>query len=242
VIRAAGKVLVVDDEERIRRLLRMYLEKEGFQVEEASGGREGLEMALKEQYDLIVLDLLLPHMNGLTVCRHLRRKKLTPILMLTAIGDEAGKLEGFRAGADDYVVKPFSPREMIYRIKAIISRSNQQETWADSGKQAKSLLLPPLQIDHAGHRVLVHNQEIHLTLKEYELLHFLGINKGIAFTREELLKEIWGPGYICGGDYRTVDTHIKRIREKLGSISAEAGKLIRTIWGFGYCINGPIQE
>jgi len=242
MVRAAGRVLIIEDEERIRRLLRMYLEKEGFQVEEAGSGGDGLEMALNEPYDLIVLDLLLPGMDGITVCRYLRRKKLTPVLMLTAIGDEAGKLEGFRAGADDYVVKPFSPREMIYRIKAIISRFNPQNTWIDPGKQAKNLLLPPLRIDHTGHRVLVDEQEIHLTLKEYELLHFLGTNKGIAFTREELLKEVWGPSYICGSDYRTVDTHIKRIREKLGSISAEAGKLIRTIWGFGYCINGPVQE
>ncbi|MFD0711980.1 response regulator transcription factor [Paenibacillus sp. GCM10027626] len=234
--RQAGRLLIVDDEERIRKLLRMYLEKEGFRIEEASDGKTALQKALLSNYDLIVLDRMLPGMNGIEICSRLRREKQTPVLMLTAQGDELGKLEGFRAGADDYVVKPFSPREVVCRVKAIVNRSGQQPIWTNARRKESDLILPHVTINTAAHRVEVNGYEVRLTLKEYDLLHFLGTNEGIAFTREELLKEVWDYDYIHSGDVRTVDTHVKRIREKLNRISTEAGKLIRTIWGIGYCL------
>ena len=167
-----SRILVVDDEERIRRLLRMYLEKEGYVIDEAEDGETALKKALQEDYDLIVLDLMLPGMDGIEVCTRLRQQKATPVLMLTAKGEEVNRVQGFEVGADDYVVKPFSPREVIFRIKAIIRRSSATAFLAKDAKVSNKIVFPHLVIEHDAHRVTAGGQEVNLTPKEYELLHY----------------------------------------------------------------------
>lgn len=227
----AVRILVVDDEERIRRLLKMYLEKEGYTIEEAMDGEQALELALTNHYDLILLDVMLPGIDGIDVCSKLRVAKSTPVIMLTAKGEEANRVHGFEAGADDYVVKPFSPREVIYRVKAILRRSNHlAETTVASG--SNDLLFAHLRIETDAHRVTTDGVEIQLTPKEFELLHYLASSPDKVFSREDLLKNVWN--YEFFGDLRTVDTHVKRLREKLNKVSADAAAMITTVWGVGY--------
>lgn len=225
------KLLVVDDEERIRRLLKLYLEKEGYVVEEAADGSTALEMAMREDYSLIILDLMLPGMHGVDVCVKLREHKSTPIIMLTADGEEISKLTGFEAGTDDYVVKPFSPREMLLRVKSLLRRSTATANIA-AVEVPSVIVYPHLKIENNAHRVTVLETPIQLTPKEYELLHFLATTPDKVYSREELLKEVWH--YDFFGDLRTVDTHVKRLREKIGAVSPEAAEYIHTIWGVGY--------
>ncbi|GIO22590.1 response regulator transcription factor [Oceanobacillus sp. J11TS1] len=228
----AQKLLVVDDEERIRRLIKMYLEKEDFEIDEAADGKTALEMALQNNYSAIILDIMMPEMDGIEVCEELKKEKDTPVIMLTAKGEESNRVQGFEVGADDYIVKPFSPREAVLRVKAIlrrVSNINYQQSYTT----AKNLLVfPHLTIDHDGHRVTADNQEVSLTPKEYELLCFLASSPDKVFNREQLLKEVWQ--YEFFGDLRTVDTHVKRLREKLNSVSPQAAKMIVTVWGIGY--------
>lgn len=226
------KLLVVDDEERIRRLIKMYLEKEDFEIDEAADGKTALEMALQNNYSAIILDIMMPEMDGIEVCQELKKEKDTPVIMLTARGEESNRVQGFEVGADDYIVKPFSPREAVLRVKAILRRvSNVNYQQLDT--TAKNLLVfPHLTIDHDAHRVTADNQEVSLTPKEYELLCFLANAPDKVFNREQLLKEVWQ--YEFFGDLRTVDTHVKRLREKLNSVSQEAAKMIVTVWGIGY--------
>lgn len=226
------KILVVDDEDRIRRLVRMYLEREDFLIDEADNGRDALEMALEEDYDCIVLDLMMPEMDGIEVCQELRKQKSTPVIMLTAKGEESNRVQGFEVGADDYIVKPFSPREVVLRIKAILKRVTSAPFTNRDGSARDVLVYPHLTIDHDAHRVTADEQEVNLTPKEYELLCFLAKSPDKVFTREELLKEVWQ--YEFFGDLRTVDTHVKRLREKLSSVSVNASKMIVTVWGVGY--------
>ncbi|MEX2461694.1 MAG: response regulator transcription factor [Paenibacillaceae bacterium] len=233
----AGKILIVDDEDRIRTLLRMYLEKEGYLVEDTNDGMIALDRALHKDFDLIVLDVMLPGMNGIEICSNIRQIKETPILMLTARSDEDQRLDGFRAGADDYVTKPFSPREVTCRVNAIVSRSSAAAYLSWKKNVCTNLVFPHLVIEPDAHRVLVNGTKIQLTLKEYDLLNHMAIHYGKVFSREELLKEVWN--YEFGVDFRTVDTHIKRVREKLNAASPEAALLIRTIWGVGYCLIDP---
>lgn len=226
-------ILVVDDEERIRRLLKMYLEREGFFIDEAEDGEIALEKALHINYDLIILDLMLPEMDGIEVCKRVRESKSTPIIMLTAKGEETNRVHGFEAGADDYVVKPFSPREVVYRVKAILKRASATAYLSpETNKTTNTIVFDHLVIDHDAHRITVDGQEVNLTPKEYELLHYLATSPDKVFSREELLKDVWN--YEFFGDLRTVDTHIKRLREKLNKISPEVGKMIVTVWGVGY--------
>ncbi|BBH20335.1 DNA-binding response regulator [Paenibacillus baekrokdamisoli] len=232
----AERLLIVDDEERIRKLLRMYLEKEKYIIDETDNGSMALQQALHVDYDLIVLDIMLPGMNGLDICRRLKSVKQTPILMLTASGNENERLEGFKVGADDYVVKPFSPREVAYRIKAIVNRSSAIPFTSRNRSSCSSIILNPIVIEPAGRRVLVEGTQVHMALKEYDLLYYLALHPGVVFTREELLQAVWEHDYTKSGDYRTVDTHIKWVREKLSPISKKAGNLIQTIWGIGYCV------
>ncbi|GEN31841.1 two-component system response regulator ResD [Cerasibacillus quisquiliarum] len=225
-------ILVVDDEERIRRLLKMYLEREDFIIDEAENGQEALELALKNDYDLILLDIMMPEMDGIDVCQELRKEKNTPVIMLTAKGEESNRVQGFEVGADDYIVKPFSPREVVLRVKAILRRATASD-YNQMDAQAKNILVfPHLTIDHDAHRVTANDQEVNLTPKEYELLCFLAKSPDKVFNREQLLKEVWQ--YEFFGDLRTVDTHVKRLREKLSSVSKEAAKMIVTVWGVGY--------
>ncbi|GAA0327721.1 response regulator transcription factor [Oceanobacillus sp. FSL W7-1293] len=226
------KLLVVDDEERIRRLIKMYLEKEDFEIDEAADGKTALEMALQNNYSAIILDIMMPEMDGIQVCEELKKEKDTPVIMLTARGEESNRVQGFEVGADDYIVKPFSPREAVLRVKAILRRVSNLN-YQQSDTTAKNLLVfPHLTIDHDGHRVTADNQEVSLTPKEYELLCFLANSPDKVFNREQLLKEVWQ--YEFFGDLRTVDTHVKRLREKLNSVSSEAAKMIVTVWGIGY--------
>lgn len=227
-----NRILVVDDEERIRRLLRMYLEKEGYEIDEAEDGETALRKAQQDDYDLIVLDLMLPGMDGVEVCTRLRQQKATPVLMLTAKGEEVNRVQGFEVGADDYVVKPFSPREVIFRIKAILRRSSATAFLSKDLNTSNNIVFPYLVIEHDAHRVTASGQEVNLTPKEYELLHYLASSPDKVFSREELLKDVWN--YDFFGDLRTVDTHVKRLREKLNRVSAEAASMITTVWGVGY--------
>jgi two-component system, OmpR family, response regulator ResD len=226
------KILVVDDEERIRRLLKMYLERENYIIEEAENGNEALEKAFANEYDVILLDLMMPGKDGMEVCRELRERKSTPVIMLTAKGEEVNRVQGFEVGTDDYIVKPFSPREVVLRVKALLRRSSQT-TFVQSDTVAKDVIVfPHLTIDNDAHRVLADGREVSLTPKEYELLYFLAKSPDKVFDREQLLKEVWH--YEFFGDLRTVDTHVKRLREKLNKISEQAARMIITVWGVGY--------
>jgi len=226
------KILVVDDEERIRRLLKMYLERESFLVEEAEDGEAALTKALATDYDVILLDLMMPGKDGMEVCKELREKKATPIIMLTAKGEEINRVQGFEAGTDDYIVKPFSPREVVLRVKALLRRS-ATTTFVQNDSMSKDVIVfPYITIDHDAHRVLAEGKEVSLTPKEYELLYFLAKSPDKVFDRELLLKEVWH--YEFFGDLRTVDTHVKRLREKLNKVSEKAAGMIVTVWGVGY--------
>lgn len=232
-----SSILVVDDEDRIRRLLRMYLEKEGYLIDEAPDGETALQKALEQDYDLILLDVMLPGMDGIEVCGKLRQTKSTPIIMLTAKGEENNRVQGFEVGADDYVVKPFSPREVIYRVKAILRRSSATAYLSKEVASSNNIVFPNLIIEHDAHRVTAGGEEVALTPKEYELLHYLAISPDKVFSREELLKDVWN--YEFFGDLRTVDTHVKRLREKLNKVSSEAATMITTVWGVGYKLEVP---
>ncbi len=233
----SNRILVVDDEERIRRLLRMYLEKEGYDIDEAEDGETAYKLAMEHDYALLVLDLMLPGMDGNEVCVKLREHKSTPVIMLTARGEEANRVQGFESGADDYVVKPFSPREVIYRVKAIIRRSSATAYLSRSHSSSNDIVFPHLVIEHDAHRVTAAGEEISLTPKEYELLHYLAVSPDKVFSREQLLKDVWN--YEFFGDLRTVDTHVKRLREKLNKVSPDAAAMITTVWGVGYKLEVP---
>jgi two-component system, OmpR family, response regulator ResD len=226
------RILVVDDEERIRRLLKMYLEREGYVIDEAEDGNQALAKANSTDYDLILLDIMMPGKDGIEVCREIREKKSTPIIMLTAKGEEMNRVQGFEVGTDDYIVKPFSPREVILRVKALLRRSSKT-TYLQTDTTTKDVIVfPHVTIDNDAHRVTADGKEVSLTPKEYELLYFLAKSPDKVFDREQLLKEVWH--YEFFGDLRTVDTHVKRLREKLNKVSEEAAKMIVTVWGVGY--------
>ena len=228
----AEKILLVDDEERIRKLLNLYLTREGYEITEAGDGKEALELALNEDFHCILLDLMMPEMDGIEVAKELRKEKSTPIIMLTAKGEEGDRVEGLEVGADDYIVKPFSPREVVLRVKAILRRSSET-AFIEKDSSAKDMIVyEHLVIDNDAHRVLADDEKVNLTPKEYELLLFLAKSPDKVFNREELLKEVWN--YDFYGDLRTVDTHVKRLREKLNKVSPEASQMIHTVWGIGY--------
>lgn len=228
-----SRILVVDDEERIRRLVRMYLEREGYKVEEAEDGEQALSLALGEEFDAILLDVMMPGKDGIEVCKELRETKTTPIIMLTAKGEEANRVQGFEVGADDYIVKPFSPREVVLRIKAVLRRSSANSYNSQVENKTKDVIeFSNLIIDNDAHRVTADGMEVGLTPKEYELLVFLAKSPDKVFDREQLLKEVWK--YEFFGDLRTVDTHVKRLREKLNKVSSNAASMIVTVWGVGY--------
>ncbi|MTV22537.1 response regulator transcription factor [Staphylococcus delphini] len=227
-----NEILVVDDEHRIRKLLKLYLEREGYVIAEASDGREALDMAIKYDYSCILLDLMLPEMDGLEVAVKLRELKDTPIIMLTAKGEENNRVEGFESGADDYIVKPFSPREVVLRVKALLRRTESSKAEQNEPHARDMIEFKHLTIDNDAHKVLADGTPVNLTPKEYELLIFLAKTPNKVFDREQLLKEVWH--YEFYGDLRTVDTHVKRLREKLNRVSADAAKMIQTVWGVGY--------
>lgn len=223
------QILIVEDELRIRNLLRLYLEKEGFLVEEAVTGEIGLEKALRYDYDLLILDVMLPGMDGFYVTSRIRQHKTTPILILTAKDSESDVIQGFEAGADDYVTKPFSPREVVHRIKSVVRR--KQSASCENPTSNRRLKLRDFIVEE-DHRLSSRGREIHLTPKEYDLLLYLATSPDKLFSRENILQHVWNYDYSV--DYRTVDTHIKRIREKLDEISPDSSSMIKTVWGLGY--------
>ena len=205
-----NEILIVDDEDRIRRLLKLYLERESFEIHEARDGKEAYELALENNYACILLDLMLPEMDGIEVASKLREHKDTPIIMLTAKGEETNRVEGFESGADDYIVKPFSPR-VVLRVKALLRRTQTANTEQSEPHARDIIEFSHLVIDNDAHRVLADDQQVNLTPKEYELLIYLAKTPNKVFDREQLLKEVWH--YEFYGDLRTVDTHVKRLRE-----------------------------
>ena len=203
------KILVVDDEVNIRRVVREYAEFEGYEVAEAENGMEAVEMVKSEDFDLIVMDIMMPKLDGFSTCKEIKKYKTIPVIMLSARGEEYDKLFGFELGIDDYVVKPFSPKELMARIKAVLKRNNVSESTVP-----EKLVFEGLEIDIAGREVYVDGEKASMTPKEYDLLFYLVKNKNLALTRDKLLEEVWG--YDFFGDDRTVDTHIKMLRNSLG--------------------------
>ena len=222
---SAGKILVVDDDQNICELLRLYIEKEGFEVRIANDGRKALEIFEEQNPDLIMLDIMLPELDGWQVCREIRKKSQCPIIMLTAKGEVFDKVLGLELGADDYVVKPFETKEVVARIKAVLRRygSNAEE-------QVKEVRYDKLSINLTNYELKVDGVAIDTPPKEMELIYHLASTPNRVFTRDQLLDEVWGFDYY--GDSRTVDVHVKRLREKLEGVSDKWA--LKTVWGVGY--------
>ncbi len=218
-----ARLLVVDDEEKIRSMIKKYAVYEGHEIVEASNGFEAIEMCQNRSFDLIIMDIMMPELDGFSACKEIRKMSQTPIIVLSARGEEYDKMHGFEVGIDDYVVKPFSVKELMMRIQAILKRTNAMN---EQGKEI--LVFEGLSIDFTGRIVMVDNQVVDLSPKEYDLLFFMVRNRGIALTRERLISEVWGYDYF--GDDRTLDTHIKLLRKRLG----EYQKFIVTLRGVGY--------
>jgi DNA-binding response OmpR family regulator len=224
-----GEIVVVDDEPQIVRLIRMYLEREGFHAIAASSGAEAIELVARRNPLLVVLDIMLPDIDGWEVCREIRRSSQVPIIMLTAREADEDKIIGLELGADDYVTKPFVPRELIARIKAILRRTAQQPE--SSATEARVVDRGELQIDLDRREVRLHGELIPLRAKEYDLLVELASRPGVVFTRDQLLQDVWG--YDFYGSSGTIDVHIRRLRAKLNDDSSQP-RFIETVWGVGY--------
>jgi len=224
VLQWTGRVLVVDDDEDICKVVKIALEAEGFQVDMAFDGKTGLDLVNCREYDVIILDIMLPVLDGWEVCRRIRKgsDRGIPIIMLTAKTEESDRILGLKIGADDYVIKPFSPRELAFRAKALIRRTKKYN-------KAKVINIANLSVDIGGYRVLLNEKEIELSPKEFELLALLIEYPGQIFSREDVLRNIWGYDFL--GNSRTVDEHIKRLRHKL---DAGQYQYIQTVWGVGY--------
>lgn len=216
------KILVVDDESRMRKLVKDFLIRENYEVLEAGDGEEALDVFYKEKdIALILLDVMMPKLNGWDVCREIRETSKVPIIMLTAKGEEEDELNGFGLGVDEYISKPFSPKILVARIGAILRRTGKQE-------EEKQLSAGGIVIDQTAHMVTVDGRGIDLSFKEFELLTYFIENQGVALSREKILNHVWNYDYF--GDARTIDTHVKKLRAKIG----EKGDYIKTIWGMGY--------
>ena len=224
-----AKILVVDDEKNICELLRLYLEKDGYQVVTAYDGGQALEVFKKESPDLILLDIMLPVLDGWQVCREVRKSSEVPIIMLTAKGETFDKVLGLELGADDYIVKPFETKEVVARIKAVLRRTINKNPHNQS-RDSKELRYDNLEISYTNYSLKINGKSVDVPPKELELIFFLASNPNRVFTRDQLLDEVWGFEYY--GDSRTVDVHIKRLREKLEGVSEEW--CLKTVWGVGY--------
>ena len=222
------KILVVDDDKNICELLRLYLEKEGYSVKLAFDGREGLDAFAKFAPDLILLDVMMPNVDGWQVCRKIRKTSECPIIMITAKGETIDKVLGLELGADDYVVKPFDSKEVVARIKAILRRTSSAAETDNSNKKIVSF--SKLSINLESYELKVDGKVVDTPPKELELLFHLASNPNRVYTRDQLLDEVWGFEYY--GDSRTVDVHVKRLREKLEGVSEEWS--LKTVWGVGY--------
>ena len=220
------KILIVDDDENICELLRLYLEKDGFETIVANDGEQAVDYASKYSPDLILLDIMLPKLDGWQVCREIRKTSETPIIMLTAKGETFDKILGLELGADDYVSKPFDAKEVIARIKAVLRRSHE----SDKSSQVNEVRYDKLRINLTNYELVVNGIKIDTPPKELELIYHLASNPNRVYTRDQLLDEVWGFDYY--GDSRTVDVHVKRLREKLENVSDEW--CLKTVWGVGY--------
>ena len=217
------KILVVDDEQRMRKLVRDFLVKQNFEVMEAGDGEEAVDLFYaNKDIALIILDVMMPKMDGWQVCREIRKYSQVPIIMLTAKSDEKDELQGFDLGVDEYVSKPFSPKILVARVEAILRRTNALE---EGVKEVGGIVL-----NQAAHEVKIDGKNIELSYKEFELLTYFINNQGVALSRERILNNVWNYDYF--GDARTIDTHVKKLRSKLG----DKGEYIKTIWGMGYRI------
>lgn len=222
------QILVVDDEERIRTLIQKYAQFEGHTVFEASNGLEAVELCRKKAFDLIIMDIMMPELDGFSAVKEIRKTASTPVIMLSARGEEYDKIHGFELGVDDYVVKPFSSKELMMRVDAIMKRSgrggdqDRHEVYKTGG----------LLVDFTARKVLIDGENVEMSPKEYDLIFYLVKNRGIALTREKLICEVWG--YDFYGDARTLDTHIKLLRKSLGNYSDR----IVTLRGVGYRFEG----
>lgn len=217
------KILIVDDEKMIRNVVKEYAEFEGYETAEAENGMEAVDLCRKEDFDIIIMDIMMPRLDGYSAVKEIRKTKQIPVIMLSARGEEYDKLFGFEIGVDDYVVKPFSPKELLARIKAVLKRGGTSDE-----PKIEKICFEGLEINITGREVTIDGKTAQLTPKEYDLLFYLVRNKGIALSREKLLEEVWG--YDFYGDDRTVDTHIKMLRSSLGDYR----KFIITLRGMGY--------
>lgn len=227
--RPIQRILVVDDEPVVTEVVQRYLKLEGFDVAIASDGLKALEVAGSWKPDLVVLDLMLPKLDGLSVCRELRSNTTTPIIMLTARGEESDRIVGLELGADDYVVKPFSPRELVARVKSVLRRVSDRSLPELSKEEA--LTFGCLVINGATRQVIQGGRQVNLTSKEFDLLHFLATHPGHVFTRDQLMEHVWDFAY--AGDSSTVTVHVRRLREKLEP-DPEKPRYVKTVWGVGY--------
>ncbi len=216
------KLLIVDDESRIRSLIAKYASFEGYETEEAANGIQAVEMCRKNRYDLIIMDVMMPELDGFSAVREIRKNSTTPVIMLSARGEEYDRIHGFELGIDDYVVKPFSPKELMMRVGAVLKRSNAEK------QESEVIRIDGLTVDFTARRVTVDGQELDLSPKEYDLLFYMVRNRGIALSREKLISDVWG--YDFFGDDRTLDTHIKLLRRQLGPYADR----ITTLRGVGY--------
>ncbi|MGH3949280.1 MAG: response regulator transcription factor [Pseudonocardiaceae bacterium] len=229
-----GRVLVVDDDETVRDVVRRYLEVAGYAVDLAADGAEGLRRFHETPADLVVLDVMMPGVDGLEVCRRLRRVSQVPVVMLTALGEEENRIAGLQLGADDYVTKPFSPRELVLRVGSVLRR-------ARSVAQSLAAAVPAdggIRLDLVGRRATVDGNELSLTIREFDLLAFFLSHQGKVFTRVELLEQVWGWDF---GDHSTVTVHVRRLREKIEADPANPARLA-TVWGVGYRYDGVEQR
>ncbi|WP_244834275.1 response regulator transcription factor [Clostridium sp. BJN0001] len=226
-----GKVLVVDDDENITEVIKMYLESSGYGVRTALDGKKAKEFYSEYNPDIVLLDVMIPYIDGVEVLKWIRKQSDTPVIMLTAKGDTYDKVLALEIGADDYIVKPFEPKELVARVKAVLRRYNKEQTKEDI------IYLDNLTIDSTSYKVIYKGKNLKMPPKEFELLYFLSSNKNKVFTREQLLCEVWGYDY--PGDSRTVDVHIKRLREKIGDDNTWQ---LQTVWGVGYKFEIKKQE
>ncbi len=225
------KILVVDDEEKIRDMIKKYAEFEGYAIEEATDGMDTVIKCRKNSYDLIIMDIMMPELDGFSAVKEIRKTKNTPVIMLSARGEEYDKIHGFEVGADDYVIKPFSPKELMMRVGAIIKRSKSA-----SSESHDTVRYDGLTVDFTSRTVCVNGEKVEMTPKEYELLFYFIRNEGIALTRERLITEVWG--YDFYGDDRTLDSHIKLLRKSLGEYS----RFIVTLRSVGYLFVGEKKD
>lgn len=219
------KILIVDDEAGIRNIIKKYAVFEGHEIEEAADGMEAIQVCREKEFDIIVMDVMMPELDGFSACKEIKKFSKAPVLMLSARGEEYDKIHGFELGIDDYVVKPFSPKELMMRINVIVKRSRGT---SDTENKKEIFTFKGLTVDFTGRLVYIDNEKIDMSPKEYDLFFYLVKNRGIALTRERLITDVWG--YDFFGDDRTLDTHIKLLRKSLGDYS----KNIVTLRGVGY--------